>query len=186
MFSQNEMVSLTNEVIACGNAAKGLNAATREIKATKSARFTSGAGTPVVGDQLTGGGAVILIAGLVVESGTWAGSTAAGTIYFEIVSGTPAAGAFTAAGGKTITITSPRTLNRLVGCKARKCVITCKNASAYFCTNGDTPTQDAAGVGFPLTPGGSYEINGYKQIRDFLVIDAVNGGGAIINAESFF
>jgi len=186
MFSRNEPVSLTNEVIACSDTAKGLSAATIEIKATKSARFSTGAGTPIVGDQLTGGGAVILIAALVVESGTWGGGDAAGTVFFEIVSGTPAAGAFTAEGGKAITITAPKILNRLVGCKARKCVITCKNSTVYFCTSGDTPTQSTTGVGFPLTPGGSYEINGHKQIRDFLAIDSVSGGGAIINAECFF
>jgi hypothetical protein len=68
------------------------------------------------------------------------------------------------------------------GKKAVACLLTCEDNDARFAMGGTIPTQGAAGVGHVLAEGGSVRITHSYAIYSGLIVNAVNGSDAVIQA----
>ena len=76
----------------------------------------------------------------------------------------------------------PALLTNAKGKKAMAVLLTCEDNDARFTFGGTIPTQGAAGVGHVLAEGGSVRITNSYAIYSALIINAVNGDDAVIQA----
>jgi len=68
------------------------------------------------------------------------------------------------------------------GKKAVACLLTCESNDARFAMGGTIPTQGANGVGHILADGESIRITHSYAIYSGLIINAINGDDAVIQA----
>lgn len=75
------------------------------------------------------------------------------------------------------------------GKRAESALIICEDNTVKYTISGTTPTKKAGtNIGLPLQANESYVIRGVENVKNFLVVDDVSGGGSpgIIKAFLFF
>lgn len=88
--------------------------------------------------------------------------------------------------GFTSTVIAPTT-GDFANKKARAAIISVEVGDIRFTIDGTTPTLTAGtAVGHLLKSGSSYEIDGEKNVENFLCINAVDASGALVKCTLLF
>ena len=153
--------------------------------------FDRGATGLVDGVTLTGGtsGAVIKVGRVVLTGGTLSGTTGAGVLFFQLVSGTLAKGEILDYGG-TLGYSASVMLDAPVGARARALFVQVESNDIRFCMGGATPTNSAA---TPANLGTIIKgipenmmVSGFKNVETFKMIHAVSTANAAVNIHVYY
>ena len=143
-----------------------------------------------VGETVTGAAASAVVVAQVIDSGTIAADTAAGTLFLKAVSGTFTAETITGAtsGGTAAILQAPIVLSPHASNPRPKALLVVVETASILCTIGGslattTATQDD---GVIMSAGQSRVIRGVQNIKTFRAINAVNANGAVMKWELYF
>ena len=159
-------------------------------------RFTAGIATLVTGVTLTGqtSNAVVTVNGVVVTSGTLAGTDGAGIIFVTVVSGTPVTdenlriATTTQCISRTavITIPTPHWGAEI----ARAVFLQAETNSIRLLWDGSTPTTTSetgdTSFGFILGALESIPIKGEQNVKNLKFINAATASNAVVNIEVYY
>jgi len=143
-----------------------------------------------VGETVTGATASAVVVAQVIDSGTIAADTAAGTLFLKSVSGTFTAETITGgtSTGTAAIVQAPIVLSPHASNPHPKALlVTVETASIRNNLGGSLATTTATtGAGVLMSAGQSRVIRGAQNIKDFQAINAVNANGASIDWELYF
>ncbi len=143
------------------------------------------------GVQLTGqtSAAVILVKSVVITAGAVGTSDAIGVLLYEKVSGTISSGENLRVSTNTYAVAASGQLDAPIGMPARSIGYSVESNAMRFCMAGATPTTSAgtpASFGINMANGASVIISGWKNVKDFKMINAVSTSNAKANITVFF
>ena len=143
-----------------------------------------------VGETVTGAAASAVVVAQVIDSGTIAADTAAGTLFLKAVSGTFTAETITGAtsGGTAAILQAPIVLSPHASNPRPKALLVVVETASILCTIGGslattTATQDD---GVIMSAGQSRVIRGVQNIKTFQAINAVNANGGVMKWELYY
>jgi hypothetical protein len=145
----------------------------------------------VDGVQLTGqtSGAVIKAKKIITSAGAVGTSDATGVMFYDKVSGTVVSGENLRVSTTTYAVSASKQLDAPVGRKARAILLTVETNSIRFTQSGVSPTSSTgtpASFGHLILDTGSVTISGYKNVRDFKMINAVAASNAVANLTIYY
>jgi hypothetical protein len=160
------------------------------LDATHYVHYTTGSIAELrVGEVITGtSGATAYLVAIAIDNGTAAGSDEEGTLFLNLITGTPTAAGETWTGvstGTVVTAQSPLVL-RVKG-QPKAALISMETAAVNMTLDGTTPTATAGtNLGHQIASGQSYVITGWMNIRAAKFINSVNASGAILKYSMFY
>jgi hypothetical protein len=154
--------------------------------------YTSGA-TSILqkGETLTApSGATAYVQEIVVENGTVLGSSLAGFVFLNFLTGAPNASGETWTGSTTsgtiLTAQAPISADGRYG-QARQCMISVEVAGLNFTLSGITPTITAGtSYGHNINGGQDFVIKEWETLRQFQAINAEASNGAVMKYSLYF
>ena len=183
----------THQKIVPGNTATGLDSDTIKPPGSRSQRFTSGGvATLAVGDAIVGatGGATATVAGVVLETGTFAGGDAAGVMYLNDQVGTFEAENINVVGGQANIATVAADSVDISFAKdepAQMALVTCEAQAAAFAVDGTTPTQSGGTrIGHQLPADQSILLETPDEIENFKCIDFTAASVSYVKVTCYF
>jgi hypothetical protein len=171
-------------------AAKSINAALLNIpgRATHWVAYNTGATAAIVDNEILTGGTSSHTCRLekkVLDNGT-AGAGDSGILFIRDQSALLHAETLTGTSTGTVVIAQvPIVISSYT--QPKSLLISVETASVNVCFDGTTPTATAGtNLGHTLTAGQTLLITGIDSIRNFKVINAVNGSGSIVKYSLYF
>ncbi len=158
--------------------------------------FDSGDNEPAAGSWIVAVGdaarAIVVSATLdAAVPGSWAATTAAGTLRLRSVSGTFANNDVIKSVAEADALTVDGTISPVMsdykyrGMVAQTALVTCYGNTALMCLDGSTPDQTSL-IGQPMPANSSIVIKDINIIQQMKFIDYTNGSACIIQVTLYF